>query len=284
MLRRGLWGVLLTFLVVAGGLGFGVHRWGTDNHIYTVDTLAMLWDQVDRLDANSLVIFDIDKVLLTGADTMHRGTKAQRCELRSNFRKLPKEQRARIRSKAVLERNRMLVDARTPDLIRSLQKRSVKVMALTACLAGQYKLIPRLEDCRLQELNKFGFDFTKAFPTFGCHEFCQLAYKHRHPLFKDGVLFASCCDKGDVLLAFLKKNAVKPSQIIFVDNNRHNIVAVAHAAKTLGVPYLGFLYKAAYKLSGAFDEKLAQFQIKYLIDHETVLNDQAASMLMNSVL
>ncbi len=282
MLGRGTWGIIFSCMVIMGGIWWGVHCWSSESRVYTVDTLAMLRDEVENLDENDLVVFDIDKVLLTGAGTFHRGTKQQRRALRSNFKKLSKKHQDRIRSKAILDRERILVDARTPDLIRALQQRSVKVIALTACLAGKYRLIPHLEDCRLQELKKFGFDFSAAFPTVKSQEFCQLAYKHRHPLYKDGVLFASCCDKGETLWAFLEKNSWWPARIIFIDNNRRNIASVERVAKRLAIPYLGLLYKAAYKLPGAFDEKLAQFQIKYLIDHETVINDQDASMLMKA--
>lgn len=283
MMRRWSWFFCFGVIVFAGvGAWWLVGRWSPKSRVYSVDTLELLWNEVDRLDERSLVVFDIDKVLLTGAGSFHRGTKEQRRELRGNFKLLPKEKRDRVRSKAVLERERMLVDVRTPELIRNLQQRSIKVIALTACLAGRYRLIERLEDIRLQEIKSFGFDFSPAFPMVGCTEFSQLAYKHRHPLFKDGVLFASCCDKGEVLLAFLEQAAWRPSRLVFVDNNKHNVASVERAAHALGVPYLGLHYKAAYKLPGAFDEKLVQFQIDYLIEHETVLTDQEAACLMQN--
>lgn len=283
MLNRWSWYVVFGGVVIVGvGAWLMTGRWSSSSRVYTVDTLELLWSEVDRLDAHALVVFDIDKVLLTGAGTFHRGTKEQRCELRSTFRLLPKEKRDRVRSKAVLERERMLVDVRTPELIRTMQQKSIKVIALTACLAGRYRLIEHLEDIRLQEIKSFGFDFSSAFPAVGCTEFPQLAYKYRHPLYKDGVLFASCCDKGEVLLAFLDKAAWRPSRIIFVDNNKRNITSVERAAQRLGASYLGLHYKAAYKLPGTFDEKLAQFQIDYLIEHEAVLTDQEATYLMQN--
>jgi hypothetical protein len=174
----------------------------------------------------------------------------------------------------------MLVDNQTPNLIRTLQNKNIKVIALTMCLAGQYFFIPQLEINRLQELKTFGFDFKQAFPHLNRYEFHQLSHKNRHPLYQDGVLFTAGYDKGNVLLAFLKKIAWKPSRIIFVDNKKKNILSVMSAAEKLKTPFLGFLYKAAYKLPGGFDEKIAQFQIKYLIEHETLLDDEAAVGVM----
>ncbi len=282
MLRRSvfIFSLVCGLGVLAITTWFFIDRWQDKSSIYSVDTLDLLWAEVDKLDAQSLVIFDIDRVLLTGADTIHRATKEERREIRGALKKLPHGHQARVRSRAILDRNRMLVDKKTPDLITLLQRKSIKVIALTACFTGKYHLIEHLEDTRLEEIKGFGFDFSSAFPNVESHEFTQLSYKQRHPMFKKGVLFASYCDKGNVLLAFLDWIGWRPSRIIFVDNKMKNVVSVKQAAKNLGIPFMGLHYKASYKLPHKFDKKLAQFQIQYLIDHETVLSDEEALELM----
>lgn len=248
--------------------------------IHEVTTLERLWRLLPKLTKSDLVLFDIDKVLVVGKDTMHRATAAQRKNVRKPMNALQGPKRARVRTAAVLQRKRMLVDKKTPELIKRMQKKGVVVGALTRCYAGPFELIPRLEDCRIQELLGLGIDFSASFPTLVEHVFEELVYNDRHPLFKKGILFASHCDKGDVLRAFLRYRQWTPARIIFVDNSQENIIAVSQAAQTIGVPYIGFLYKAAYHIPGEFNEQLAQFQIRHLIDHEVVLDDDAAQELL----
>jgi len=122
-------------------------------------------------------------------------------------------------------------------------------MALTANLTGELASVKSMEDWRIQSLQRLGIDFSHVAPHKEAMVFPDLPlYRGNSPAYKEGILFANgtCCSKGEILTAFIKKAGSYPRKIIFIDDREENLHSVEKALyqfdpsiEYLGVHYLG---------------------------------------------
>jgi FMN phosphatase YigB (HAD superfamily) len=111
-----------------------------------------------------------------------------------------------------------------PALVREQQKRGLKILALTA-------REPADAPATFKQLNDAGIDLAGNVEFVG-----------------DGP------DKGKALVAYLKKNKLKPSKIVFVDDKPHHAKNVDAALTAAGIPSVSFRYGAADAKVRAFNE------------------------------
>lgn len=130
-----------------------------------VDSFDSIIKELNTTDSYTLVVFDVDFVLLVDKDLI--GKPASR-ELRqeegnSLFRKIEKkvgqERFMYLLSIFRAQGEMELVDARLSDLVKELQAPSVKVIALTSQPYGACGIIKDEGALRLEELKKIGFRF-----------------------------------------------------------------------------------------------------------------------------
>lgn len=152
--------------------------------------------ELEQLDSDALVVFDVDQVLITNQDALLTAAgDALRNQLIFEEMSSMSPQQLKHASKlillAFLSPQKRLVENTTPDLIRSLQKRGIKVIALTHCRTGSYGDLPSVEQWRIDELKSFGIDFSWAFPEAKRVVLHSLAKPEiSAPLFQDGILFS----------------------------------------------------------------------------------------------
>lgn len=264
------------------------------SNIQTVDTLNLLACEVTKLSKDNLVIFDIDEVLIKATSALFRACRTEenkkfyKNEFRSRLSHLSEETQERLGSILHTSEPNVLVDKNTPHLIRQLQMKEVKVLALTSLQAGKLGMIEKLENWTIQKLNKFGIDFGSAFSG---HEIIVLNptrlktgvaadIKRRSCIMKHGIIFAGIYAKGDALSCFLNSIGWKPKRIIFIDDTKENVKDVAIVCKELGIPFLGLHYTAAGKECSRLDKDFARFQINHFIKHEEWLDDKKALELI----
>lgn len=147
--------------------------------------------------------------------------------------------------------NQKLIENDTPKIIQDLQKKGMKIIAITAALSGSLRNIQRIEAQRYQVLKDFGIDFSSSFPSLDDIEFKQFSkYLGHYPVFYKGILYAngesSGHSKGEVLIEFLKKSSFAPKIIFMVDDRRGHLEKVEKALKDFnpsirfyGVEYTG---------------------------------------------
>lgn len=257
--------------------------------IYVIDTLTSLKEE-KNLDENTLVIFDIDKVLQIKADPWERGFDAERKKnetINSLFvegsvlnEKLDRATRDKLWSIYAKSTKVSRVESDAPDIILALQSKA-KVICLTRFFTGKLGLIPSMEEFRIHELKSLGYDFRNAFPKNNNMIFNEFSYENKHPAFREGVLFTTLAvSKGDLLKAFLNRIHWKPKKVIMVDDTRGNLESVEDYLNSAGIPFVGYEYTGYTKVPKHFDKKLAEFQMKYLIDHEKWLDSDSAKKLM----
>lgn len=243
-------------------------------HIYTINSFSYLEKSIDHLEPNALVIFDIDETLFSLTPEVD----GQASPLDEQLRKTVSEHdRATIEEKM----NKivpLVIEPRVVDMINRLQKRGIKVIALTAGGHGTSNQIMNLTQYRIHLLHSIGIHFEKSFPHQPAIQFLDLAQNGYVPLFFYGVLFSQPSTKGIVLAAFLKALGLNPI-IYYFDNLEGQVVEIAQTAEQMNIPGAGFIYNGFKNITPdairAYNQKL-----RFLFINNSWLPDDDAKWLL----
>ena len=158
--------------------------------ITEIESFNDIRSELERADRNTLVIFDVDDVLITYNDMVLRPCGARFRP--SSWKDIDPKEIPHLISIMLNEGKIILVDPSAPRLVNKLENRGVKTLALTAARTGKFGVIENAENWRLKVLKQFNLDFSNSFPKtriiyFGKGEKQESDYS----IFKDGVLFLS---------------------------------------------------------------------------------------------
>lgn len=135
-----------------------------------------------------------------------------------------------------------------PDLIKSQQKRGLKMLALTARSV-------EISQKTSQQLASVNISFSDHSVLDKDLEIDQGTLQSEHgAFFRNGVMYVGeGNDKGQVLSYFLQQLHLNPKRIVYVDDKSHHVQAVDRALAALNIPCFCFRY-------GALDEKVKAYQ------------------------
>lgn len=214
--------------------------------IVSTSDIQVIESEIKTADKSTLVIFDVQNVLLQPKDQLLKK------QNRHHLEKFRKQLKARLGSKEyqelysliLLQRNTEAVNNKFVQLIRQVQKKDIKTLALTNCRTGQFGKIASMEQKRLYELMNAGYHFHRSWPLIKEQVFHQLFSESSNcsPTFRKGVIFTCRTAKGPALQAFLNYVAFNPRRIIFVDDQMKNIKSVEKIAKCMDISFLGIEY------------------------------------------
>lgn len=252
--------------------------------------LFPLKNAFERADQTTLVIFDVDDVLLHPSDQiLQKPNKPYLKEMQVALETRTSTNEANVLYSIILQERQIVpVDPIMVSLLRELQSREVKTLVLTNCSTGQFGLIPAIEDWRIQELKCVGYNFSSSWKGLKPKRFDQLLkYKisskgfsqesNEAPLFKEGVIFASNVPKGKALKAFLAYAQFKPNKIIFVDDKQKNLSSVEEVAAEIGISFEGLEYTAALENSEPpLNKECAHLQFHILETEKKWISDEVA--------
>ncbi len=240
--------------------------------------------EINQLDDNALVVFDIDYTLIIPNDLILAPCgEVYRQEFMKKLRAL-EEQGEVLDSKVLLKSQDSLVDEKILDLLAILKKKKIKTIGLTAMSTGKFGLIPNAEEWRVKQLSSLGINFFWSFPSIDSMTLSKFEGKKSQPVFKQGVLASAKYPKGQVLVEFLRQIQWKPSKIIFVDDRMEFIVSVETELSKELIPLISFYYTAATDRPCQLDMQIADFQLDYLMHKGEWLSDEEAKKFLNSVL
>lgn len=247
--------------------------------IIETPNLVPLENEIENLDEETLVVFDVDLTLIVPQDLVLRG--------RDKFWPLAKQKTSKLQdggerclSLLLLQSKSQLIDPKVLDLIEALKKKNVPVMALTAIPSGKFGLIPNVEDWRIQQLASLGLHFGSTAPYAEEIHFTEFQGKGNPPIFKQGVIASGRYPKGKVLASFLRKIDWQPKRVIFIDDLINFVKSVETEMDKLGIDHTSYLYTAADELPSEFNEEFAHFRLDYLIEHDIWLSDEEAQKIL----
>lgn len=204
-------------------------------------------------EGNALVVFDIDDTLTILTEpafhvTNYRGHHA--ADFKALMASLHPEIRYLAFSLPLFTTQADLIESHAPMIIRSIQQKGMKAIALSAApggKVGEHYIIDR----RIHELKRVGIDFSLSFPEMAemrLMNFPEPEYGSV-PIYKNGVICANTFDKGLVLVEFLKSIDWEPDLIVFVDDRLDHVQAVEQALANFKpeIPFKGLHFQIDFQ-------------------------------------
>ena len=257
------------------------------NEIVLVKDLDRLEREIDSLDENALVVFDIDFTLLINLSRPYHKKSVSRMwnGIFSGMMSGVEPQKVvDLLSIMHLSSDYGLVDDGFIDLIKKIKEKGCKALALTDALPQKYGRIGSVAEMRVKNLKDLGIDFEKFFSGGFPMVFDEVSDGKLIPLFLDGILFAARCGKGKVLATFLDRMNLHSSKVIFIDDSWCYLKSVEAAMEEKRIGFLGLHYRAIDGIPCFVDEVVARFQIDTLIKEERWIGyDKAAKLYYESV-
>ncbi len=247
--------------------------------IIRTESFATFFMACEDFTEKSLVIFDVDRVLIEPRDAIMRAPNQRMLwELRHKYgAHLSSAQMADISSIVNLNESSSLVDPLALAFINHIQQRNIPIIGLTATGTGGFGKIASIPDWRIADLARFGISFATSFQQQPPFVLTQLNERGTSPVFKSGILFTGGYSKGDVLEVFLDTVGFTPDKVLFADDLFYNLISVENALANMGVKHvIAYHYLGADKIPNTIDPEVAEFQIKTLLEKEQWLSDQEA--------
>lgn len=249
---------------------------------------------LDNPNRNSLIIFDVDEVLIMSTPE-HDLREPYRIKiLEGIFKKLTNNQINIFKSIIFAQREVKLVDPDLNKLFDLIASMKVPSLALTAMGTGKFGIINSMVEFRIEELSKFNISFKELAPFKDEYIVNELNNVTKIfpdtcgvPCLSSGIIFTAGIDKGVVLEYILQKYDYYPKNIIFVDDYLPNLESLKRLCIQLEINFYGFHYKAAHvvplpkinkKLEIIRFQKLLQEQL-WLKNHNIIRSNKKIKYL-----
>jgi hypothetical protein len=188
----------------------------------------------------------------------------------------------RIASKILSQSDFKPVEPCTLQIIKDLQMRSVKFIALTFQNTGARGEISCMQEWRIKKLLNVGIDFGQNFKEQEIvFDAFSITNPHNTPMFYRGILMTAHNFKGPVLKVFLDHIKWLPSNVIFFDDNKWQMESVAQEMIKCNISFQGYWYKGAKSLKPQpLDQEVVRLQFDYLKQYNDILSmDEAVIRL-----
>ncbi|MCC8399069.1 MAG: DUF2608 domain-containing protein [Rickettsia endosymbiont of Platyusa sonomae] len=249
-----------------------------NNHKFTKTTkisdFLKISEMIDKLDQDSLVLFDVDDVLIMAQDE-YRLTHPYRLEWCVESKKrFTRKERQLFFSIILKNRTIRLVNPNINDILSKLWERQIPTVALTKLYTGRFGVIEDFTNWRLKELKGINIDFMKSTPIKEEILIDELHSENGMPMMEEGVILTADIDKGVVLENILHKKSYYPKTIIFVDDVLENIESVEKICTKLQINFYGFEFSGASLVPEAeLDKKSEKIRFEILEKEHRWLTD-----------
>lgn len=252
---------------------------------YTMHQIEDLQPILDKATENTLVIFDVDEVLVYPENLvqLQAASPFWEAKMADIENRLGKPQRDLLHSIMLLQSNWKLTDATLPKIIKSLQNRRMRVLALTSFRTGKMGNISSVEDWRNFQLKIHNIDFSVSAGLLQNSFTINNLKKSdgtKKPVYKNGIIYTDLHSKSDVLASFLGQTNLKPQEIIFIDDRLSNIQDLETLCRNFSIHYVGIHDDRILKKYSSFDENLGGYQFQYLEKNHVWLSDNIAKNRM----
>ncbi|MBS0634587.1 MAG: DUF2608 domain-containing protein [Verrucomicrobia bacterium] len=249
--------------------------------LYRADSFQPFFSVVESFTEKSLVVLDVDRVLIEPKDAIMRLPNQRLLwELRQKYGShLSQQEHANLSSLVTLQEGTRLIDPRAVEFINHCKAKNIPIIALTATAVTGFGKIRSVPDWRVNDLARLSIEFSTLFSD--C-TLTQVNGKGPSPVCKNGIIFTGGYSKGDVLEAFLDTVGFMPDKVLFVDDLLYNLYSVQNSLDDMGVEDIRvYHFLGADKIPNTIDVEKADRQIKTLIEEQTWIPDDSAVLERN---
>lgn len=253
-----------------------------ESKIIHASNLEEFKQTIDKADQDTLIVFDIDEVIITSKDQiLHPSFIVYRDKLYEDVivKDHTKSEIEALSSIIFKTYETILVDENILKIFQNIYDNRLKVLALTSSPTGKLGVIEKFEDHRVDQLKRVGIDFNKFIHSFSDVILHEMKSECGTPLLHNGIIYTCHIDKGSVLEKILKKLDLKFKKIIFIDDRLDNLTSVESMCIKSEIDFFGFEYTAVRdSFVSPFNETRAQFQFNTLIEEGNWLSDELADI------
>ncbi|MGB0935599.1 MAG: DUF2608 domain-containing protein [Alphaproteobacteria bacterium] len=228
--------------------------------IQEISSVEQMKPFLRRLDHTSLVVFDVDFVILMPVDKIGLPeSKPIRQKIFKHY--VPKLGKAQAKNLFVTFNKlvqRKLVEPETANIIRDLHQRQIPTIALSALSMKPLGPVKDPMSFRLAGLRQHGIWFTDSL------EGKQVTWSQDSG-YQAGVILSGAQIKGDALEHYLDNIAKShPSTVVFIDDRLDWLHSVQQMCDKKGIAFKGFHYSAEVLKGNVADPEMAWEQFKVL--------------------
>lgn len=231
---------------------------------------------LEEADQDTLVIFDVDHVLIMPTDEYTLNRHPYRKELWKEIEgRLSKEEMKTLYGLTASKAKWRLVDPDIIDIFTRLKERQIPSIALTSIYTGKFGNIEKLEDWRIKHLHDLGFDFVNLTPIKKEILLYELEEQDGIPMLKSGVILTAQIDKGKTLEYILRHNNYYPKTIIFIDDMLNNLESLERLSSKLKIKFHGLHYTAVSNMPiPVINKQIEKLRFQILEKEHKWLNHQ----------
>lgn len=279
--KNSLFCLMVGLIATAAPLSCGVQK---------IESFHEVEPVFDQLEPGALVVLDIDEVTMTDRDAILRPEgDPLKFKLFNEYysqakNKKEREEIQKTLSLSLVLAQKKLIEKELPQIIDSLQKRKIKVIALTSCPTKSFGVIKDCEQWRLDHVKSFGIHFDRSFPSLKRFHLNEMSLDELpSPVYNKGIIFTEGFSKADVLISFMRKMNFKPTQVVFVDDMYRHVKDMNAKLSHKDIPHYEYHYQRVKNVEPtSLNERIARFQFDYLFKHKKWLNDREAQDKMIS--
>jgi len=251
--------------------------------ITQITDLHPLESSIKNLDTDTLVIFDVDHVLIMPTDEYSLNRNPYRRQLWQDLKLRSSEEEFKfLRSIAVSSAKWRLVDTNIMTVLSELKNKNIPTVALTSLATGKFGIIEKMEDLRIKELQSVGIDFTNLTPLHGELPINELKSMHGTPMLKAGIILTAEVDKAKVLEYILRQKNYYPKKVVFIDDQLNNLESLEKLCAKLKIKFEGFHYTAVSLMTtSVVDEQLEKLRFEILEKEHRWLSYKELTSRMN---
>jgi len=218
--------------------------------IITISNFDPLKKMLKSTDENTLVIFDVDHVLIMPTDEYTLNRHPYRKELWQEIeRRISKEEWKKLYGITASKAQWRIVEPSILHIFTELKERHIPTMALSSIYTGKFGNIESIENWRVKQLHDLGFDFSILTPIKIDLYIKELEENDGIPTLKSGVMLTAQVDKGKILEHVLRHANYHPKRIIFVDDQLKNLESLEKLSDKLKIKFDGLHYTAVSEMS-----------------------------------
>jgi hypothetical protein len=244
------------------------------------DKFRELHDIFDSCDERTLVTFDVDGTLITSIDLLGRYLDYSLILAALTYSSIifNRSKFDWVQSMLFQYPERFVFDHDVVHMIKKLQQKKCKILALTSLETGSLGVISDMAGWRFTMLKSFGIDFSGQFQNTTFTTFVR--YRDNYPVLYNGVLLANLQPKGAVLGAFLDQCHVRLSRIVSIDNEAGNLDSIAHECARRKISFSGYQCTSVEKLPWHWSNQRALLQFNALMQHKRWISDNVADHML----